>query len=522
MKIRDLDFGKIDANNEFLDKGDDKYLESFYDYDKYHISEFKNGKRYYICGNKGTGKTALLKYLEAEFRKNTENLVYSIRFKSDIDEVDRQDLRKGRGKVEETIDEQEINIENAKYADRYVGIWQVFLIRKMLQESTKGEYGIFVSSRELEKMKKLLDAIYGKDYLKLIPKLKRGKVDFNLKVLEKFEAELATELELNSDDNKVDFERIAKLIDSLYSSLTWYRSPVYVLIDELELSVITGKARRQDIALVRDLIIAVNRLNEISIKKEYRIHFIASIREEVINDIQVAGMEINKCVEDFGISINWLYKGGSYTESPLLKMIERKIHASEKEMGVDPSEDVWGNYFPSIINEEECRKYILGYTWQKPRDIVRLLGLAQQEAGVDDTVFTQEMFDRVLQKYSSNAWNEICEELVLSYSREQLGHIKELFTGIALPFRVSDLDKRLSELSEIHGDEVFAFLKDRRQLIDFLNVMYRWGVIGNTGKRMQFSFLGYDQLDLTGAMVIHKPLRNFFAVKARNAKERAL
>ena len=48
MKIRNLDFGKIDANNEFLDKGDDKYLESFYDYDKYHIPEFKNGKRYYI------------------------------------------------------------------------------------------------------------------------------------------------------------------------------------------------------------------------------------------------------------------------------------------------------------------------------------------------------------------------------------------------------------------------------------------------------------------------------------------
>ncbi len=28
MKIRNIDFGKIDANNEFLDKGDDRYLES--------------------------------------------------------------------------------------------------------------------------------------------------------------------------------------------------------------------------------------------------------------------------------------------------------------------------------------------------------------------------------------------------------------------------------------------------------------------------------------------------------------
>ncbi len=461
--------------------------------------------------------------MEAEFKKNPENLVYSIRFKSDIDEIDRQDLRKARGKIDTIIDEDEIDIENTKYADRYVGIWQVFLIRKMLQESSRGEYGIFVNSSELEKLKKLLDALYGKDYSKLIPKLKRGKVDFNIKVLEKFEAELAAELELNSSDNKVEFERIAKLIDSVYSTLTWNRTPVYVLIDELELSVINSKSRRHDIALVRDLIIAVNRLNEISIRRDYHIHFIASIREEVINDIQVAGMEINKCVEDFGVSINWLYKGGSYTDSPLLKMIERKIHASEKEIGEELSDDVWIKYFPPIINEEECRKYILGYTWQKPRDIVRLLGLAQQEAGQETTVFTQEMFDRVLQKYSSNAWNEICEELVLSYSREQLGHIKELFTGIALPFTVNHVAERISELADIYGEDAFAFINERRRLIDFLNVMYRWGVIGNTGERMQFSFLGYDQLDLTGSMVIHKPLRNFFAVKGRNAaKEKAL
>lgn len=128
MKIKDIDFGKIDANNEYLDKGGDKYLESFYDYDKYHIPEFISGKRYYICGNKGTGKTALLKYLEAEFKKKSENLVYSIRFKSDIDSVDRQDLHKGRGNGFINSDDEGVDLENAKYTDKYVGIWQVFLI----------------------------------------------------------------------------------------------------------------------------------------------------------------------------------------------------------------------------------------------------------------------------------------------------------------------------------------------------------------------------------------------------------
>ena len=47
MRIKQIDFGKTDANNEFIDKGSEKYLDSFYDYEKYNIVGFEHGLREY-------------------------------------------------------------------------------------------------------------------------------------------------------------------------------------------------------------------------------------------------------------------------------------------------------------------------------------------------------------------------------------------------------------------------------------------------------------------------------------------
>ena len=90
--IKDILFGKTDASNELQEVGNQYFLKSFLPYEKYKISEFLNGARYYIIGRKGTGKTALLKYLECRFAENEENLVIPIRFKSDFDSLDKKRL----------------------------------------------------------------------------------------------------------------------------------------------------------------------------------------------------------------------------------------------------------------------------------------------------------------------------------------------------------------------------------------------------------------------------------------------
>ena len=57
-------FGKTDAFNELNTFGQDYFVGSFVSNPKYHVDEFISGSRFFICGKKGTGKSALLKYLE--------------------------------------------------------------------------------------------------------------------------------------------------------------------------------------------------------------------------------------------------------------------------------------------------------------------------------------------------------------------------------------------------------------------------------------------------------------------------
>ena len=125
---------------------------------------------------------------------------------------------------------------------------------------------------------------------------------------------------------------------------------MYVLIDELELSVKSKKQREADIELVRDLISAVDRMNRVSKDKSYAVNFYASVRTDVVDSVLSSGYEINKCIEDYGVTIEWYQRGGNYVDNPLLKVLEKKVNASEKENLGKESNNVWETYFVKKIN----------------------------------------------------------------------------------------------------------------------------------------------------------------------------
>ena len=77
---------------------------------------------------------------------------------------------------------------------------------------------------------------------------------------------------------------------------------------------------------------------------------------------------------------------------------------------------------------------------------------------------------------------------------------------------MGDLRSRLEQLGEIY-DYVEKF-NERYRLIDVLEQLFSVGVIGNSGQRMRFKFLKDDDLDPIGKMIIHTPLRNYFAVQS--------
>ena len=85
MKINDMYFGKTDAYNEFLEYGADSFKEIFFDVYNIDVNKMLNGGIYYILGKKGTGKTMLLKYIEAKVNEEPETRFSKfIRFNSSL------------------------------------------------------------------------------------------------------------------------------------------------------------------------------------------------------------------------------------------------------------------------------------------------------------------------------------------------------------------------------------------------------------------------------------------------------
>ena len=84
LALKDIYFGKFDGYNEFLEYGQDICKGLFYEFPNINFSRLLDGSTYCIIGNKGTGKTMLLKYLESIIEE-TQGEVFSefIRFKRD-------------------------------------------------------------------------------------------------------------------------------------------------------------------------------------------------------------------------------------------------------------------------------------------------------------------------------------------------------------------------------------------------------------------------------------------------------
>ncbi len=314
---------------------------------------------------KGTEKTAFLRYLECKLLEDTENLVIPIRFKSEFDETDKAQLMSMA-----TSNKEQLEVENGfstatvMSQKSYVLMWKTFLIYQIFLNSEKGEYTVFQENSDYKLISALLSVLYGdlSSNSSIMPKLKKGTVEISGTVASIIGAKVQLEIDFDSKTKKANYIKLAKKIVQIFEMLSFANTCVHLLVDELELSVRNKELHQKDISLVRDLILAIDDLNKTCQQKCYNIHIIASVRSEVVNSVQSAGFEINKCIEDYGVTIDWFQKCGDYRDNPLLKIIENKILTSEKINGIEPSKDVWKTHFDKKIQGTEVRKYILNNT----------------------------------------------------------------------------------------------------------------------------------------------------------------
>ena len=221
LKLKDLYLGKTDAYNEFVSLGKDTCKNLFFEFPSIDIDSIVNGEVYYICGDKGTGKTMLLKYIETVVQEREEpTFTAFVRFKKDIDD-DQRNIIKRTGT---TVNTEEV-VDNSQNIDPSVECalaWQVYLIKTIVFNLEKSEYGVFERNDEWNLLCTLVHALYGniddkKAKRAILPKIKRGNVDINLGNVAKVNLELEW---VDEKKTAVSFKSIAQTILDLYSSLS--------------------------------------------------------------------------------------------------------------------------------------------------------------------------------------------------------------------------------------------------------------------------------------------------------------
>ena len=251
LQLKDFFLGKTDAKNELIENSyttRDLFCNGFLVPENINIDDFYSGKRYFITGLKGTGKTALLHYLDLNMRNCSEYTSSFILFKTDFTDEDKSTF----SAIANTT--YAIKNSNDNSFEEFTGIWQWFLHRQIVINSKKSENGFFYDDKN---WKRYCNCVLAPNVeneqsgiMRLFPKVKRGSVEISSEIIG-ISSKIGLDFEWeNKEANQVKFSYIVKQANELFKKLKPTNIKSYIYIDELELTLTKQKQYQKDIKLL--------------------------------------------------------------------------------------------------------------------------------------------------------------------------------------------------------------------------------------------------------------------------------
>lgn len=462
------------------------------------VSEYVNGQKYFIYGLKGAGKTALLRYIHDTLLKS-DRCSEIILFKSHVSEEDRQGLSKGAGF-------QILSTEGVpSFAQDFKESWKWMIYQKIAEILKENDFQ-GADAQKLYKLTGISEGGLSSSLGALFSKISSGKLQLSGEAFG-VAVELGIEGERSAEKISVSPANANRICAKLLNNID-FSTGLYLLFDELELVHQTQDQFDRDRRILRDLIYVISQINAESAESGRALFLISTLRSEVLHSILELGHEISKEVDDFGDKIDWSDSNDS-AYHPLLKLIGRKISASS---GISEDE-VWARFFPDNINNQEYYKFILRSSYYRPRDIVRLLRVARS---FDDQAekFSSSHFDQTALEFSKQTWIEITEELLATYTPQEIESLQRFLLGFNTMFFKSAIAARLK--TRYMNDKLVTDLFQRKGMERVLSDLYRIGIIGNSflvkkhlggsERRDRWIFRGNTTLNDAERMAVHKSL----------------
>lgn len=478
--LRNLYVMKVDAKQELDNMNDIKDVNRFKRLilvpEGISIDSLLDGDRYYLTGEKGAGKTALLIYtaLKAEELFNAERSF--IIFK-ELSQEEREDYT-GLAHVTN------YNQRDIQPILDYEYVWWWVFHNTIAETILNSPKEIFVCNDELNTYLAAVNAV------KMNPRgsgrkmpviTKDGYVEATLNVpIKGINISLSGRVNFEidpSDPQKVRFSTHINELNRLYTSLESGASQLYIIVDEMNLSKKNVEEYERDMVMIRDLIIAIERFNAISKNSHDNVRVIGSVRNEVINSVKTKGKEINKAIESYGIPIDWTQYSEERLRHPLIKLLINYFRISDEISGIKAEDDdarEYNKWVEAKLLGAPSEETIRNFTLYRPRHVIRFLNISKIRCGTHKRI-TDDTFTQIKRQYSLECWNEITEELALSYTPKELELIKEWLTGMPWITDYKTMKERAIQLWDGVSDAQKLLLR----FDDLMRDLYQSGVIGN-------------------------------------------
>ena len=484
IKIKDIYAGKPDAKDEIDFGGLEEFIKTYVVAEHFNIESLISGTNCFITGFKGTGKTALLFYLDNKFKEIDESTCSSfIFFKEEFTDTKRSELESIARRILSSISvEKNALVDNQEF--EY--IWRWLLFKRIVSDNEEYNRGLFIDDENWEKFENVIGKIKSPNNKRkfTIPKKIKMAVPYvEPSTQSVITPEVEVDLQNTSDDNYLKFMEVIDEAERLLMNATRTDIPYYIFVDELEAYYGNRQIFERDLALIRDLIFTVKRFNTIFAKSNVgKTKIICSVRSEIINAISrfIVTKEINKATSGFSVPLNWIYANTSSYMHPIIQIVLKRIAVCEGSEECNYKE-VYNRWFPEKIHGIEPANYILNNSWCKPRDMVRLLSTAKNALQNNSKVFSQAVFNSLSKAYSEESLSEIKEELRALYDPTEIETIINCFMGYKTAFSVSQLKKRISTyyagtVIDTHFNQVIEDLYRLGFLGNFMPIskIYRW------------------------------------------------
>jgi len=456
IKFSDIDWGEDEAKN-------DELLEHYFvEFPGYN--NILNGKKRFIIGRKGTGKSAILQKIR--LKCNSDPTLFCT-------DISLRDFP--------LTDFKALGDRGLQDKSKYVSAWKFLLLTEianlLIQDNS------IMNSDELEALKKFIHDNFpdGISVSETISKLRQNenKISMVLSILSG-EHSSSTGTETTA---QVHYNKAVKTLESLFLKIST-ESTFVLLIDELDEGY---RAKNTNLNLViLSLLRAADELFNFFKKSSIKCIPVLALRSDIFDSLE--DNDLNK-LDDYVLRLNWTTNEKSLWS--LKQIVERRIEAAVKEKyPTFSTADYWGLIADDDTVPKGLFQYICVLTFSRPRDIIKLLKYCSDT--ISSSKLTLTDVQMVEEDYSGWFYREFRDEVQSFFPcwKNALNCISEVAKGKE---KTQTLLARFDANNEIRE----WCIENKKTALDVLKILFNYSVIGciNEEGRWIFKYKDEDYFD---------------------------